>query len=354
VSAPAPAASPATAPAAAPAASPAAKPAAFDEKAVADFFAGKTIRVISGLAPGTGGDVYARIFARHMPRFIPGSPNIIVENRTGAGGFLAANAVYNLEAKDGTVVSSWVEGNVLQQALGREGIEFDSGKMQWLGALADDRGTCAARSDTGVRSITEIMDGAGKPLIVAATAPGSTTFDIPTVLKAALGANFNIVSGYAGGPESVNAVLNKEADVYCVSFTSMVTTGARIVGGDNPPGRFIALLGSDRFDHPLIREIPPAETLAKTEEAKQMLRAVTAAGKMTYPFAYAPGVPSDRVAALRHALNQMVADPQFKEEVVRTRTFEWPTRSGESVAQVVDEVLATPPAVVAKLKDILK
>jgi tripartite-type tricarboxylate transporter receptor subunit TctC len=252
------------------------------------------------------------------------------------------------------VISSFVEGNVLQQALGKEGIEFDAGKMQWIGALADDRGTCATRNDTGVTTIVDIMQPGSKELIVAATAPGSTTFDIPTVIKVALGVNFRVVPGFAGGPESVNAVLNKEADVYCVSFTSMVSTGARIVGGDNPVGKFIALLGAEPYEHPLLRGIPPAETLAKTEDDKLMLRAVTAAGKMTYPFAFAPGVPPERVAAVRRGFDQMLTDSQFKEEVSKTRGFDWPTRSGDSVAQVVQEVLATPPPVIAKLKDALK
>jgi tripartite-type tricarboxylate transporter receptor subunit TctC len=197
--APAGATSPSASPAAAsasPAASPAAKPVAapartFDERAVADFYRGKTVRIVLGLTPGSGADLTARLVAKYLPKYVPGNPGVIVENKPGGGGMLAANTVYNTEPKDGSVIAAPLEGFPLQQLLGGEGVQFDSRQFQWVGSLVKSQVACIARFDSGVNSIKDIM-GTGKQLIVGSSGPGGTAHDAPTVLEAALGADFTM------------------------------------------------------------------------------------------------------------------------------------------------------------------
>jgi tripartite-type tricarboxylate transporter receptor subunit TctC len=349
-----PAASPAAAakPAEAkPAASPAAKP-TFDEKAVADFYRGKTVRIVLGLAAGAGADLTARLLARHIPKYIPGNPSVIVENRPGAGGLLAANTVYAAEPKDGTVIGAVLEGHPLQQALAAPGIEFDATKFQWIGSLIKTPGACMARTDTGINTIQDLITG-GKELIVATSGPGSTPHDIPAVLMEATGAKFKLIPGYPGGAPSLQAVESKEVDGYCVSLSAMLTTATRLLEGSPPQAKIIVVTGARTPDHPLLRGVPAAEPLAKSEEGRQLLRAVGAPGEMTRPFAFAPGVPADRVAAMRHAFNQTMTDRDFRDEAQKAQVELSPS-TGEEVERTVQAMLGLPQPTLDKLKTVLR
>ncbi len=178
-----------------PAESPSGRP-AFDEKAVADFYRNKTVRIIVGFDPGGAFDGYSRLLARHMARHLPGNPTIIVENRPGAASRLAANAVYNTEPKDGTVIASINQNLVMEQVLDPTGIEFDSAKFNWLGSAASSPGGCAVRVDTGISTIRDVMDG--REVVIAADQPGSNAFDIPAVLNATLGTRSRSSPGTRG------------------------------------------------------------------------------------------------------------------------------------------------------------
>jgi hypothetical protein len=159
-----------------------APPAAVDEQAVGAFYRGKTIRLVVGYAPGGSFDLHARVLARYLSQYVPGNPNVIVENKPGAGGFVATNLVYASEPKDGTVINLVGAGLPLQQALGKEGIQFDVTKMSWLGSGTSTVSACAARVETGITSVQEVIGPNAKQLVVAAIGPGTTTFDTPSVL----------------------------------------------------------------------------------------------------------------------------------------------------------------------------
>jgi tripartite-type tricarboxylate transporter receptor subunit TctC len=351
-----PGASPSPSPSPSPAAAAAAKPAeaaaaTFDERAVADFYRGKTIRIIVGFAPGGSFDLYSRLLAKHMPQYIPGNPNIIAENRPGAASAVAANAVYSTEAKDGTVIGSINEFLVLQHLLRQEGMQFDPARFNWLGASVDTLSACLARSDVGINSVQDIMNG--KELVVGTTGLGAATHDTPAVLNAALGTNFKLVSGYAGISTIQLALESREVDGYCVSWDAMLIVGRQMLEGNNPTAKVFLIMGDKPLDHPYLQGVPAAETLAKTDEARQLLRAVHAPSQMSKPFAVAPEVPRDRVEALRRAMEQAFANPQLKEEASRSE-LEVAARNGQEVTQIVQELLGTRPEIIARLKDILK
>ena len=333
-----------------PAASPAAK-AAFDEQAVADFYRGKTIRIIVGFAPGGGFDTYSRLIAKYLGKYVPGNPNVIVENKEGAGSMIAANDVYKAAAKDGTVIGSFNEQLVLLQALGKEGIEYDAQKFNWIASVVDSPSACAVRTDAGINSFQEVIDG--KQLIIAADAPGTTTHDVPAILTAALGANIKIVPGYTGTSKQRLAVENKEADGACFTWESLRTTGRAWFEETPPTAKVLVIMGDTVPDHPWLKGVPAAESLAKTTEAKQLLAAVNAPSRMSKPYAVAPEVPADRVAALRQAFAKVAEDKEFMAEAAQA-SLDVQYKSGEEVSKIVSGVLNLPQPVLQKLQSILK
>jgi tripartite-type tricarboxylate transporter receptor subunit TctC len=323
-----------------------------DERAVADFYRGKTIRIVVGFAPGGTFDASSRIIARHLPKHLPGSPTVIVENKPGAASLLAANLVYNAEPKDGTVIASFNEYSVLRQALGAQGVEFDAGKFNWLGNGNKTFSVCLARNDSGIGAIQDTIGG-GKELTVGTVGLGTNSHDGPAVLSAALGARLKLVPGYESVPKVRLAAEAREVDGYCHTFDSLPTTYRELVEGPKASVHVIVALTSQIPDLPFMKGVPTAESLAKTEDAKLMLQTIDAPAKMTRPLAVAPDVPKDRVAALRRSLEQTWRDAEFQAELGKAG-LDGVFGTGEEVERLVQEVLRTPPAVLAKLKDVLK
>jgi tripartite-type tricarboxylate transporter receptor subunit TctC len=328
----------------------AAQQAKFDERIVGDFYRGKTIRVIIGSGAGGTYDIYSRLLAKHMSRFIPGTPTLLVVPRAGAGGLIAANAVYNSEPKDGTVIGSFGETFVLRQALGAPGIQFDSGKYQWLGAAMNAPLACVARTDSAIGSFQDAVDG--KPFTVGTMAPGSTIYDTPAVINAAFNIQMKLVRGFEGVATIVNATESKEVDGYCASWLAMLTTGRHLQLIDGGVIKPILVMGNKTPDHPLLKRVPAAETLARTEEARQLLRAMHAPSQITNPYVVHPDVPKDRVEALRRAFWATFSDPEFIGDAKKSR-IEFSPSNGDKTRQVVQSILGTPAAVLARLKKVL-
>jgi tripartite-type tricarboxylate transporter receptor subunit TctC len=320
------------------------------EKAVEEFYRGKQIRIVIGSGPGGTYDIYSRLISRHMPRFIPGNPTIIVQPRAGAGGLIAANAVYNTEPKDGTVIGSFGETFVLRQALGAPGIQFDSAKYQWIGSAINAPIACVARTDSAVSSFQDALDG--KSFTVGTMAPGSTIYDTPAVINAAFNIQMKLVRGFEGVAAIVNATEGKEVDGYCASWLAMLTTGRHLQLIDSGMIRPILIMGERTPDHPLLKRVPAAETLAKNDEAKQLLRAMHAPSQITNPYMVHPEVPRERVEALRKAFWETFMDAEFLADTKKSK-IEFTPSNGEQVTKVVRAILGTPPAVLAKLKNVL-
>ena len=320
------------------------------EKAVGDFYRGKTIRVVIGSGAGGTYDIYSRLMAKHMPRFIPGPPVMIVQPRPGAGGLIAANAVYNSEPKDGTVIGSFGETFPLRQALGAPGIQFDSAKFQWIGSAINAPIACVARTDSAVATFQDVLDG--KSFTVGTMAPGSTIYDTPAIINAAFGLQMKLVRGFEGVAAIVNATETKEVDGYCASWLAMLTTGRHLQLIDAGVIKPILIMGDKTPDHPLMKRVPTAEAVAKNEEARQLLRTMHAPSQITNPYVVAPEVPKDRLAALRKAFWATFMDAEFLGDAKKTK-IEFSPSNGEQVTQVVQTIMNTPPAVLAKMKKVL-
>lgn len=324
--------------------------ASFDENKVAEFYRGKQIRIVIGSGPGGTYDIYSRLLSKHMGRFIPGNPAMIVQSRAGAGGLIAANTIYNSEPRDGTVIGSFGETFPLRQAMGAPGIQFDSAKFQWIGSAISTALACMARTDISVGTFQDALDG--KSFTVGTMAPGSTIYDTPAIISAAFNLQWKLVRGFEGVANIVNATEAKEVDGYCASWLAMLTTGRHLQLMDAGIIKPILIMGDKTPDHPRLKQVPAAESIAKPEEAKQLLRAMHAPSQITNPYMVHPDVPKDRVETLRRAFSATFADAEFVADAKKSKQ-EFTPSTGEQVTQIVQSIMNTPPAVLAKMKKIL-
>ncbi len=315
-----------------------------------DFYRGKVIRMIVGFSPGGGFDTFARTVARHMGKYVPGNPSVIVENMTGAGSLIAANHVYKVAKPDGLTVGAFNGNQILAQLVGGQGIAFDARKMEWMGAPGYNHDLCLLSRKSGVANAGEWL--ASKTVFkLAGSAPGSTTDDVAKVLKEAIGLPMRLITGYKGTADMRVAVESGEVDGMCgFSWVSVRTTWRKALENN----LVSIMMQSAPKAHADLPKVPLTMSFAKTAEARQLIEAgVHQPSAITYSYSIPPGTPKDRVQTLRQAFSQTVKDPDFLNEAGKAN-LEIAPASGEEIEQAIRKLFKTPPAVVAKLKEVLK
>ncbi len=305
------------------------------------------MKIVVGSAPGGGYDTYARVLARYLGKFIPGTPTVIVENQPGAGSLKAANQVYKTEAKDGTVIAHIQGGIFLQQLLGLDGVEFDALKWQAIGVPAQDNNLCLSTAKSGIKSFQDVMKPNGKQYIVGGNAPGSATWDVPMRLANALDLNVKMVDGYDGTAKVRLAMDQGEVDGICGwGYESVKATAwDRVQAKDY-------LVLAQVTDQPLkgLEGTPSALDMAKSDEAKQMIRlGIIVPSQILRPFLMAPEVPADRVAAVRQAFNTTMEDKEFRAEAEKAQ-LEVDPIAGPKVEQLIKDLFTTPENIKTRLK----
>jgi tripartite-type tricarboxylate transporter receptor subunit TctC len=349
----APAAKPAaTEPAAAQPAAPAAASAASaatDDQAVADFYRGRVVRLIVGLPAGGGYDAYARNVARVMGKYIPGNPTIVVENMAGASSVVASNHVYNIAPKDGSVILHYQGTVVPQQAFGARGIEFDALKFQHLGAPAHDTEELNIAKRAGLNRFDEMLGPGGREVVLGGIAPGALTDDLPKLLREVLGARVKLVSGYSGTAPVRIAVDAGELDGFFNAWESTKITNL----ADVESGNWLVLLQVTERPHPDLPNVPLIGEFTRTEEQRQLFRyGSMIPSQFTRPFAVAPGVPADRVRALREAFARTMTDEDFLAAAEKGKMAIEP-QTGEQIQKLMEEYFTMPEDVKNRLREIL-
>lgn len=284
-----------------------------------DFFKGKTIRVVVGYSPGGGYDTYTRQIVRHMGKHIPGNPNFIVQNMTGAGSLVSANYIQKRAKRDGTVLGVWNSGFVLTRALGDPKTQIKPRELGWIGAPVKGNPTCAFMGWSGVKSIADITDPK-KKIKMGGTRTGSTGVDMPKLLNQTAGTNFEVVSGYPGTAATRIAMQGKEVAGSCWGWESMRVTARGLLDakGDD---RFIPLLVTHK-DDPELKDSHLVLELVEKRGGKQGLATYKAWGgqyEFQRPFVAPPGVPADRLATLREGFRKTLQDPAFLEEAKKVK-----------------------------------
>ena len=235
----------------------------------ADFYKGKTVTFVVGFSAGGGFDTYTRLIARHFGKHLPGNPNTVVENRTGAGSLIAANYLYNKAPRDGTVIGNWIGPLVLQQVLGNKAAKFDGRKFGWLGAPTPDSGVCALTKASGIKTMDDWFKSK-RPIKIGAVLPGGDTDDVPKLVQAALGFPMKLVEGYKGTSKLRLAAESGEVDGGCWAWESIKPTWAKAL--ESGEVRVVLQIVRKPIPDPDLKGIPLASQYAKTDEARTPLK----------------------------------------------------------------------------------
>jgi tripartite-type tricarboxylate transporter receptor subunit TctC len=307
----------------------------------------KTLTFIVGYSPGGSFDLYARVIARQMGKYLPGNPTRIVENMTGAGGIIAANHLYNRVKPDGLTIGAWASPLVLQHIMGNEAAQFDGRKFGYLGVPSPYDTVCTFNAQSGISTMDDWMK-AKRPQKISAIGPGTSTSDIPKLLKAALNLPMDVIDGYKGGADARLAVESGEVDGYCGSWGTVET----VWRGAYDSNKIRPVLQASLKPHPKYKQIPVAIDYAKTDEARQLLTVADNAHGVQFPFTVPPGMSKDRLELLQRAFLRALRDPDLIAEAKRSQLDLDPV-DGPTVTRTLTSLYDLKPATVARLKEIL-
>jgi tripartite-type tricarboxylate transporter receptor subunit TctC len=312
-------------------------------------YEGKTIRIIVGFSAGGGFDTYSRVIGRHLGKHIPGNPVVLVENMPGAASLIAANHVYKVAKPDGSTILNFHGNQVLNQVIGKPGIEFDARKFEYLGVPTQDNGACAFTKASGITSF-DALKNAKTPVKLGGVAPGDTTYNSAAILKAALNLPIQLVAGYKGTAEIRLAAESGEVAGGCWQWESIKSIWRKGLETQN----VIPVLQMNAKPHPELAKVPNAIDHAINEPARQLIKfGIHDPAAITRPYAVAPGTPKDRVQALRKAFTAVLRDSEFLADAKKSQLDTNPL-AGEEVEKTVAGLFKIDAAIVDQLKDILK
>jgi tripartite-type tricarboxylate transporter receptor subunit TctC len=315
-------------------------------ESVADFYRGKTVTLLVASGAGGGYDFFARALAKHMGKYIPGNPKLIVQNMPGAGGARMVNHAYNVGAQDGTVLGVPLAPAPMAQVLDPGPIRYDATKLHWLGNLENSVGITFVWHASPVRTLTDAMTRETK---LAGSGKSSATYQIPMLANALLGTKFKVILGYPGAAQMENAIERGEVDGRQAVWQTLKATQPRWTS-DNMV-RVIAQ--SVRARSKQLPNTPTFIEVAKTDEAKKIFAFLALQNVTGRAFFAPPGVPAARVAALRRAFDAVVKDPVMLSELTRAG-MEIEHSTGEEVQALVDKMIRTPPQIVTRMRELLE
>lgn len=309
-----------------------------------DFYKGKTIRVIVGGSAGGGFDIYTRAMARHMGKHIPGNPALVVENMTGAGTLIAAKYLHSSAKPDGLSFGMFNGALILGRVLGMKGIDFDMRELEFLGVPVQDSTVCALRKESGVTNMDQWF-ASKTPIKLGGLSPGNSTSDVARIIGASLGLPIQLVEGYKGTNEIRLAADAGELHGSCWAWETLKIAWSEAI----PAGDVNIVLQVTAKKLPNFPNVPLALDLAKSEEARQLLKAgAIDPAAIVRVYVTTPRTPKDRLEILRKAFADTLTDPGFVAEAKKAKLDINPL-SGEEVKKIVDGLFKLPPSMVSKL-----
>ena len=312
-----------------------------------NFYKGKTIRMIVGTSAGGGFDTYTRTIARHFGKHVPGQPAIVVENMAGAGHLIAANHMYQVAKPDGLTIGHFHGGWFLYQVFKRPGIEFDAAKFEFLGSPIKESRACAFTKASGITSVERWL--ASKTPVKVGGIGGGAPDDIAHMLAATTALPIQLVAGYKGTSEIRLAAEGGELAGGCWTWDSIRSTWSKAIQS----GEAIVVLQAVSKPHPELPNVPLAQSLAKTEEARQLIQAgIQEPADYYRPYVAPPRTPKARVETLRQAFDATMKDPEFLADAQKAKLDIEPI-TGNELANIVGKLFKLSPAMAGKLNDIL-
>ena len=317
------------------------RPAIARAEPVEEFYRGKQIVMLVASGVGGGYDTYARVFARHVGAHIPGNPAIVPKNLPAAGGLAAANTLYSVSAKDGLTIAALTNGVAMDPLFGNPGARFDAQRFNWIGSIGKLQNICATWFTSPIRTIEAARS---REVTVAAAGPTSNTVIVPNVLNALAGTKFKVVPGYEPGAGMNLAVERGEVEGVCgLSWSTIKASRPDWILGDK-----LHVLVQMAFDRlPELPDTPSALDLVSDAAARQVLELVLSRQEMGRPLAAPPGVPAERVAALRAAFDATMRDPEFLAEAERLR-MELDPLSADEIGRILAGAYGAPAGVVRR------
>ena len=298
------------------------------------FYKGKVLDLVIGYPPGGSNDVYARLLANHLGKHVPGNPTVIPHNMPGAGSFLAANHMAAVAPKDGTSIAIGAPTLAIDEKLGTSGVRYKTAQFAWIGRISPLINIVMVWKTSPVKTIE---DAQKREVTLAGTGAGSTVSIYPTVMNNMFGTKFKLIMGYKGSNEAMLALERGEVEGHSTAWEALKTAHPSWVPDKDVilPVQFALKRNKE------LPDVPTALEFARTPEEKRVLEAILNATEVGTSFFTTPGVPADRVEALRRAFDATMEDPEFKADVDKVRVSLEPMK-GEELQKLVSDVSNLP------------
>ncbi len=321
-----------------------------DSLAQDTFYKGKQIRIVVGLSTGGGYDRAARLVAKHLGKYIPGNPDVLVQNMPGAGSVTAANYVWGVAKPDGLTLLAPHNNVYLSQLSGQKEVQFDLPKFHWIGSLENDDMLLFARGDAPFKSMSEIVRNKQVPKC-GSTGIGSSDYVVSKILNETIGAKIEHIVGYPGSSEIALAMERGEVQCMGLTISTYFSREPFLTWQKTKFNRFLAQSGHKRqerlADAPTVYELMDEFKTSATK--RRVAEAMLLGGEWARSLMVAPGTPADRVTTLRAAFDKAVKDPELLSEAKKLR-IDVEAARGEKLQAMAKEVMVQPPEVVEQIK----
>ena len=318
------------------------------------YYGGKTITIIAGTKAGDVYDTYARLFAQHMPKFIPGNPNIIVQNMPGAGSMIAANHLYSVATPDGLTIGAIFPALYFDQIVGRKEVQYDWAKFVWIGSPVTSNHLLYMRVDSPYKTIDDVVK-ASTPPKCGASGTSSTGYYVPKLLDEVVGTKFDVVLGYQAGQDIDLAVERGELACRAFTVTAFFAREPFISWRKNNFVRVLVQTGHKRDgrlrDTPTIYEL--MDRFKTSTAGRNLTTLVLAGGQFGRPYVLPPNTPADRVKIIREAFEKVLADESVIADA-KKKKLEFDPTSSQELEQLAKEVVSQPPEIVGKMRQLLE
>ena len=318
---------------------------------IADFYRGRSLQLVVGYGPGGGNDVYARLLARHIGRHLPGQPNVVVQNMPGAGSLVAANYLANLAPRDGAVFGTFARNLPLASVVAANpNIRFDARKLTWLGSASsyvDDAYLLWVRPDAAVTTIEAARRAGGPPLVLSGTAEGDTSYDVPVLLRQALGLDIKLIGGYPDSNALFLAAENREVDGRVADLSSVSSSRPQWLA------QMRTLLQFGRATrHRDFQNVPTARELATSAADAALIEIMEIPFLLTRPYAGPAAIPPARARALQAAFLAVQQDKAYLDEAARLKLDISPI-DGAAVQAALERAAGAPPELLGRVRKLL-
>lgn len=317
------------------------------------FYKGKTITIVVGTKAGDVYDLYPRMLSDYLTKYIPGNPNVIIQNVPGAASLIAANQVYNVAKPDGLTIGAIYPALFFEQLVKRPEVKFDWNKFGWIGSTVTSNHLMYMRSDTKYKTFDDVHK-ASTPPKCGATGVTSTGYYMPKLVEELTGAKFDIVSGYVSGQDIDLAV--ERGELQCRAFTITAYFAREPFITWRKKGFAHVLFQTGQKPDSRVKDAPTIYQLMDkykaSEGSRALAKVVLASGEFGRPLVVPPGVPADRLKILRDAFDKSMNDPAIKSDAEKRRLELDPT-SGAELEKLAKEVMSASPDVVQRVQKLL-